>query len=215
VATWDALAAPKVRRFVSIASLVTATGREARTIVARCHALKEWVYVDVPDHPWKYSVSASTAKRVTASFRKDDAARKGRVSLKHAAGVCGYYRDAMRRMLTEGGHSIVVTGDASGRRSSWVLMADAVSVTLSANATEKPARDRRKAPPVAGRETTATAVRRTGVPLSTLRRWLVADGVVFNRHGRRKAHLDPVVVDRVVAENRLQRVNAAAKKDVG
>ncbi len=204
---WNAAVAPKVRRFVSVGSLEAETLRDWRTVLARCHAMGVAVFVYAPGQRAKYSVGATDARRVVASLSAEAALARTHVPLTRAAKACGYPRPTFRRMLASQGCPIQRSEGARLRE--WVDMTAAREAVERAVLAEREARRAtrgrpRKTPPVAGRESTRQARTRHGVPLSTLRRWLVKSGVPMLRANRRKAWLDPEEVDRVVKAHRAQ-----------
>ena len=56
------------------------------------------------------------------------------------------------------------------------------------------------------KETTPHAAQRSGVPVSTMKRWLASEGVVQTRAMARKAWLDPAIVDAIVNRRRAAAV---------
>jgi hypothetical protein len=194
VTTWDALAAPKVRRLVSIGSLESATGHDWRVILATAHSTGEAVFINAPGQRARYSVGAKAAVRIVASFRATDRDAARTSPLRRMAKECGVHEDALRTALADDG--VPLERNARGR-----VVVDRESARAAVLRSM-------------ARETVRHAVQRTGVPLNTLRAMLLRAGVLPSNPKRRKSSLDPAVVDRVVAENRARRLNAAARADV-
>lgn len=184
---WNRAAAPRVIRYVDVASLEVACEMDWRRILSICQTRGEFVHLHVGKV--KYSLGASAADRVVAYCKARRAILAATVSMRLAATIAGVNKATLARIVAT--HRVPVFEEYHGGRILRRVVMDDVRTAMALSE---------------HRETVAHAAKRTGTPLGTLRGWLARAGVLTPDPKRRKATLDPDAVDRVVAGARTAPV---------
>lgn len=157
---------------------------------ANVHVRRAMAHPTAPNH--RHIVEPADVDDAVADWCK-------RETIAEAARRVGYNTDTLRIALNHAAERGDIDMGPHRRRQEWRLLPETVDAVVAKRAL---------------RETWATASRRTGHSINTLRSWMWRAGFRCQPKSRRW-NLKPTDIDRVVAERRLTSTRAGRTKTVG